>query len=241
MAGVIPKSEYVRLIKELLPPGPAFPRDDTTSAVAVAIDEIAGICASIDAQCALLIDESDPLTCVQSFEDWEYDWGLPDTCVEAFNEAINDEATTAAQRRAMLLFKTRLLHGQSAQFFIDLAAFFGRSATVEELRDEENHENDFVWRINIRDTNSNEDLGRLLNVGGADETTEDDGLLANATASGESEDSGYFGSSTNIAAYNQASVLMQACDPLATWGDAMIECVINRYRPAHTTVHFAYL
>lgn len=240
MAGVISRAEYARMIKELLPPGPAFPREDRASAVAVAIDEIAGLCASIDAQCALLIDESDPLTCAQSFGDWELDWGLPDPCVAAFADALNGEPMTQAQRRAMLLFKTRLLHGQSADFFVRLAAFFGRDATVEELRDEEDHSLDYVWRINIRDTKSNFDDGRLVNLG-SNESTVNYGLLADSASITDTDDAGYFDATTNIAAYNQATVLMAANDPLATWGDAMIECVINRYRPAHTTVHFAYL
>ena len=29
-------------------------------------------------------------------------------------------------------------------------------------------------------------------------------------------------------------------EPLAWWGDAIIECLINRYKPAHTRVFFAY-
>lgn len=29
-------------------------------------------------------------------------------------------------------------------------------------------------------------------------------------------------------------------DPLASWGNALLECVIQRLRPAHTTVLFAY-
>jgi uncharacterized protein YmfQ (DUF2313 family) len=29
-------------------------------------------------------------------------------------------------------------------------------------------------------------------------------------------------------------------DPLAVWGNALLECVINRLRPAHTTVLFSY-
>ncbi len=31
-----------------------------------------------------------------------------------------------------------------------------------------------------------------------------------------------------------------ADDPLAAWGNALLECVINRLRPAHTTVLFSY-
>ena len=30
-------------------------------------------------------------------------------------------------------------------------------------------------------------------------------------------------------------------EPLAWWGDALIECLIRRYAPAHTQVSFAYI
>jgi uncharacterized protein YmfQ (DUF2313 family) len=229
------KDDYVTLIKELLPPGPAWPRDDTTSAYAIAIDEIAAVCADIDKQSRLLIEESDPLTAAQSFEDWETDWGLPDECVTAFSETEQ----TMAQRRALLLLKTRFVHGQSAAFFESLAAFFGHIAKVEELRDEHDPSLDFVWQMVFTD-DAIEDWG-LLQSPGAEEETEDWGLLSDVTVPIVADwDMGLIRLISN-AAYDQATAMMQVTDPLATWGDALIECVIRRYAPAHTTVRFAYM
>lgn len=36
------------------------------------------------------------------------------------------------------------------------------------------------------------------------------------------------------------NVLSDVNTPLAQWGNALLECVITRYKPAHTTVLFAY-
>lgn len=229
------KNDYVTLIKELLPPGAAWPRDDTTSAYAIAIDEIAKLCAEIDSQAQLLVEESDPLTAVQSFEDWEIDWGLPDSCVEAYST----EEQTMAQRRAMLLLKTRFVHGQSAQFFQWLANFFGHFAEVEELRDPDDPSLDFVWRMIFSD-DASDDWGLLQNLS-ADDETDDWGLLSDVVEPFSADwDMGEI-SLISEAAYDQATVLMQVTDPLATWGDALIECVVRRFSPAHTTVRFAYL
>ena len=130
-------------------------------------------------------------------------------------------------------------HGQSRAFFVWLADFLGREATVEELRDDIDPDLNFVWRVTLRDAGSYEDWGMLLDVSAQDET-EDWDLLSNVVTPLVSDwDMGAVGTDT-IAAYDQANVQMQVTDPLASWGDALVECVINRYRPAHTTVHFAY-
>lgn len=237
------KDEYAELIKNLLPPGPAWPRDDTASSRAVMIDAIAEICAGVDSQASLLVEESDPNTCAQSFADWETEWGLPDKCVGAFIEAYENGAQSAAQRRAMLVLKSSLRGGQSAAWFEELARFLGRSAEVEELRDGVHPEYDHVWRLNVRDPKTNENMGRLNGMGMGDETS-DDGLLAACLASSghavcETLDSGRI-TEKSIAQYDQASVMMAAKDPLATWGDEMLSCIMQRYRPAHTTLLISY-
>ena len=231
------KSDYVALIKNLLPPGPAWPRDDSSSAYANVIDEIAGLCADIDTQALLLADESDVFTCAQSFADWETDWGLPDECVLAYA----DVAQTMAQRRAMLILKASLAGGQNAAWYERLAKQLGRSATVEELRDGD-PKNDFIWRLNVRDPGTSEDEGRLNQMGYVEESV-DDGLLSECLANPDNcvvLDAGLV-AETSSAQYDQATVQMSAKDPLASFGDVLLECVIRRYRPAHTTVLFSYI
>lgn len=228
------KDDYVRLVKELLPPGPAWPRDDTTSPYALMIDEIAEACAQLDRQVSQLVEESDPYTCAQSFEDWETEWGLPDPCILKYG----DDAQSIEQRRAHIIFKSSLRAGQSRNFFIELAAFFDRKISIEELRDEIHPELNHTWRVTVYESEGISDDGRLVNLGGA-ESIVDDGVLG-ATGQQFFEDNGYIGAQGEMK-YDMATVMMQANDPLAYWGDQLIECVINKYRPAHTTVLFAYV
>lgn len=37
-----------------------------------------------------------------------------------------------------------------------------------------------------------------------------------------------------------ATVASAVSDPLRSWGNALLECLINRYKPAHTSVYFNY-
>ena len=38
--------------------------------------------------------------------------------------------------------------------------------------------------------------------------------------------------------YNKSASAVS--DPLRSWGNALLECLINRYKPAHTSVYFNY-
>lgn len=229
------KSDYVQLIKALLPPGVAFPRDDTTSAYAKVIDEIAELCAQLDRQARQLVEESDPFTMAQSFGDWETEWGLPDECVLQYQ----DGESSITDRRAHVIFKSSLQAGQSRQFFIDLAKFFNRDITIEELRDDIDPKLNHRWRVNVRQTDSTTDEGRLIDIREAYPVNIDDGILGSGGAE-QTLDQGLLDQQSEIK-FNHATVMMQADDPLAYWGDQLIECVINRHRPAHTTVLFAYI
>ena len=227
------RSQYAALIKELLPPGPAWPRDDMSSPLAVVIDEAAGLCADMDAQAGELIEESDPETAAQSFADWETDWGLPDECALAFGDA----ELTFDRRRAMLLFKASLEGGQSAAFFRHVAELLGRRAIVEDLRVEGDPSTYHKWRMVVTDPDGYEDDG-LLSALAPVETTIDAGLIANVTPADEVLDQGVIGAGAS--GMNEASVQMGADDPLSTWGDSLLECVVRRLKPAHTTVYFSY-
>lgn len=229
------KDDYVQLVKELLPPGPAWPRDDTTSAYALMIDEIADVCAKLDRQVAQLVEESDPYTCAQSFADWETEWGLPDDCILKYG----DDAQSIEQRRAHLVFKASLKHGQSRQFFVELARFFGREITIEELRDEINPDLNHTWRVTVKESDALDDDGQITDDIYQNERIVDEGEIGSGEAE-TVEDMGVIGSKGEMT-FDYATVMMLASDPLAYWGDQLIECVINKYRPAHTTVLFAYV
>ena len=191
MAGIVSQAQYLELLKNLLPPGPAFPVDDEASEMAVILDTIAAECVRVEAFVNLLIEESDPRSTTQLFEEWESSYGLPDECVMAFLE----REITQDERRKSLVTKATGVGGQTLSYFEELAKQLGRNVTVKNLRQEGNPETYHWWQVSINDSSS----------------------------------------------LDEATVLMTVDDALATWGDALLECVFNQRKPAHTRVFFAYV
>ncbi len=113
------QQDYAQQLLALRPYGPAWPETDTlleSAAVEFAADHN---------RAAGLIDEADPRTSNDLFTDWERVAGLPDACI------IDDQ--TLAQRRATLLARITTIGGQSAAYYIALAAQLGYTITVSEF------------------------------------------------------------------------------------------------------------
>ncbi len=113
------EQDYVQQLLALRPYGPAWPETDAlleSAAVEFAADHN---------RAADLIEQADPRTTTDLFTDWERVAGLPDTC-------ITDEQTLA-QRRATLLARLTTIGGQSAQYFIGLAAQLGYTITINDF------------------------------------------------------------------------------------------------------------
>ena len=81
--------EYVGMLKELLPPGPAWPRGDSTSLYAMMFEVWGTELARIDSRANALIKEADPRFAIETFPDWLAEWdcrmnvsnfGAPPTC-----------------------------------------------------------------------------------------------------------------------------------------------------------------
>ena len=125
-------AEYDANIKALLPPGPAWPRDDTGSVMAMLIECWAVEFSRVDSQAMALINEADPRFCSETFEDWITQWGVPDSCLEAWGSLLADGLTETILRQA-LLQKITTIGSQSLQFFVDLAKTYGYSITIDEL------------------------------------------------------------------------------------------------------------
>lgn len=190
MADIVTKSEYLELLKNLLPPGPAFPHDDYESEMAVILEAVATECARVETFVNLLIEESDPRSAIQLFVDWETSFGLPDECVMAFLE----RDITIEERRRALVARSIGTGGQSLLYFKELARQLGRDVEVKNLRQAGQPETYHWWQVIISESSSVDD----------------------------------------------ATVLMTVDDALATWGDALLECIINQRKPAHTRVFFSY-
>lgn len=190
-------ADYLRQLQALLPQGAAWPRDDEAILTQL-LHGLAVELARVDGRATQLLEEADPRTTAELFGDWERVAGLPDACAVAAGGS-----QTTAQRRAALLGRLTTLGGQSAAYYVGLAAALGYAITVTEFHqhtvvDDVNHPLygaawDFAWQVNA-----------ALNT------------VTSLTVNGSVD------------------------DPLAAWGNALLECVIKRVAPAQTTVLFSY-
>ena len=189
--------DYLRQLQALLPPGPAWPKDEQSSLTRL-LHGLSDELARIDGRAWQLIEEADPRTTAELFLDWERVAGLPDACAEAFGGE-----QTMAQRQLALIGKLVTLGGQSAAYYIGVAAALGYAITITEFKAH----------------TVNDDVDCLLH-----------GLEWN------------FAWQVSAALNNttEFSVDMTAEDSLAAWGNALLECVTNRLKPAHTAVIFSY-
>jgi len=119
-------ADYVQAFLALLPQGEAWPREPNSTLVktVTGLNEYWGF---VDSRAADLLEiESDPRSTVELLPDWERNWGLPDPCYEA--------PQTIGQRQLALVMRMTMLGGQSREFFIQVAAQIGYSITITEYR-----------------------------------------------------------------------------------------------------------
>lgn len=127
--------------------------------------------------------EAVPSTTAQLLPNWEFDYGLPDTCTPL--------GATLQQRRHALLAKIAAVGGASEAYFIAVAAALGYTITITE-----GTAGSYTWTIN-------------------------------AAAAGPT--------SLFRAGQSRAGDLLQRAG-----ANAQLECVMNRIKPAHTKLLFAY-
>lgn len=190
-------TDYLDQLQALLPQGIAWPRQ-ADAALTRLLQAWADELARIDGRAADLIEEADPRTTDELLADWERVAGLPDACVEALAGT-----QTTAQRRSALVAKLIGIGGQSAAYYVALAASLGYPITVTEFDAHDVEDNvdhplygtpwQFAWQVNAA-----EETVSVLTV---DDTV---------------------------------------AEPLAWWGNELLECAIQRLKPAHTHVLFAY-
>lgn len=85
--------------------------------------QVFGFC---DARAADLLEiESDPRRTAELLPDWERNWGLPDPCFSPMPMTLED-------RRRILLLKMTLLGAQSREWFIKWAQFLGYTIYITE-------------------------------------------------------------------------------------------------------------
>lgn len=116
-------ADFAGAMTALLPPGVALTRDPA-SLLAVLTGALSASMARVHQRAAVLSErESDLRNTIELLPDWESAFGLPDVCAPA-NASV-------AQRQTALVGKIAGGGGQSAAYFIGIAASFGLTATVE--------------------------------------------------------------------------------------------------------------
>lgn len=148
----VSSADYLQQLQALLPPGPAWSRDDESTLTRL-FDGLAQELARVHGRGLQLVEEADPRTTAELFGDWERVAGLPDACVQAF---AGDQ--TVAQRRAALVGRLSTLGGQDPAYFIGLAAALGYAITITEFHehtvdDDVDHPLygaawNFAWQVN---------------------------------------------------------------------------------------------
>lgn len=108
--------DYDLALTHLLPPGPAWERKKGSPGSAV-LTACANALSRIDAIAMRLLEEADPRTCSETFQDWMRVYGIPDECMQAV-----DELTEEQMRQALLLLVRR--SGLTKAFFQELGAIF---------------------------------------------------------------------------------------------------------------------
>jgi uncharacterized protein YmfQ (DUF2313 family) len=117
--------DYAQAMLSLLPVGQAWPRDPDSTLVRTCVG-LAEYWGFVDGRAADLLErESDPRATFELLTDWERNWGLPDPC-------ISNPPTDLISRRRNLIAKMTLLGAQSRQFFIDVAKSIGYTVTITE-------------------------------------------------------------------------------------------------------------
>ncbi len=181
-------TDYVEQLKALLPPGKLWTTLAEDAVFLALLESIAAEFARVNDRAAVLCEELDPRTANELFDEWETFAGLPDPCI--------GELPTLSQRRAAVVARLTATGGQSRQYFIDLAASLGFTATISEY-DGVNPAliDQFYWQMDLP-----------LNG--------------------------------DIVEFDVGSTVNE---PLRNWGtNELLECVIQRLKPAHTTVIFSY-
>jgi uncharacterized protein YmfQ (DUF2313 family) len=118
--------DYADAMQALLPLGQAWPRDWDGVLMRV-VRGLTRIWGDFEIRASKLLEmESDPRTTIELLPDWERNWGLPDPCYQS--------PQSIADRQRALVMRMTLWGAQSREFFISVAAMIGYTITITEYR-----------------------------------------------------------------------------------------------------------
>ena len=234
-------SDYGTSLLSLLPQGQAWPKHPGTT-LDLACRGLAEYWGFVDSRAADLLErESDPRYTIEMLPDWERNWGLPDPCYEA--------PLTIAERQLALLMRMTMIGSQSRQFFIDIAAMIGYTITITEYRT-------FVCGIDrvgdarvygaagAPDPIMYNEWGNPIMDANGDEPVKE-GELSEWPYYGLGPETNRFYWTVHV---HEAKLIwfrvtsgQTGVDPHLRIGLADdLECLLNRWKPAHTQIIFDY-
>lgn len=118
--------DYADALQALLPLGQAWPRDIDGPLMQTVLG-LTRIWGDFEIRASKLLEmESDPRLTIELLPDWERNWGLPDECYS--------EPLTIDERQRALVQRMTIQGAQSREFFIEVAAYIGYSITITEYR-----------------------------------------------------------------------------------------------------------
>jgi uncharacterized protein YmfQ (DUF2313 family) len=230
-------SDYTEAFLSMLPQGQAWPKHTPGS---VLVQGVTGLCdywGFVDGRAADLLEiESDPRQTVELLPDWERNWGLPDPCYA--------EPQTIGQRQLALVMRMTMQGAQSREFFIGIAAMLGYSITITEYRT-------FVVGIDrVGDNRVYGDGSLMYDEWGKPILNNNGEPVAQGELSewpcyglGPPENRFYWTVHVHTAALTWFRVTkgQTGVDPHLRIGLASdLECLLNRWKPAHTEIVFDY-
>jgi uncharacterized protein YmfQ (DUF2313 family) len=231
-------SDYTDAFLSMLPQGQAWPKHAPGSAMVMGITGLCDYWGFVDGRAADLLEiESDPRTTVELLPDWERNWGLPDPCYTA--------PQTIGQRQLALVMRMTMQGQQSREFFIGVAAMIGYTITITEYR---------VFVVGIDGCGDCRVYGDgsdpMYNVWGQPIKDPNGENVANGELSewpnyglGPPENRCYWTVHVHQASLTWFRVTkgQTGVDPHLRIGLADdLECLLNRWKPAHTEIIFDY-
>jgi uncharacterized protein YmfQ (DUF2313 family) len=209
------QDEYWYALRALLPQGIAWPREVGSTLQSI-VRGLAGIMGFCDGRADdFLVRESDPRTTVELLPEWERAWGLPDPCYTG--------PVSIGERQRALVLRMTFLGGASRAFFISVAKYLGYDVSITEYR---------PFMVGIDRCGDNRTIDGVTGA-----ISDYPCQIGDATMR--------FAWTMNVHAVRltwfRASQSQAGIDPHLRINLALdLECVIRRWRPAHTDVLFNY-
>ena len=116
--------QYLELLRNLLPPGAAWPTEDDSDLTRL-LSAMADELARIHRRALELLEEADPRTTFELLDDFERMLGLPDECTDVIDNI--------QERRDAIVQRLTSTGGQSIAYFLGIAEAIGyEGVTIEE-------------------------------------------------------------------------------------------------------------